>query len=122
MSAIADNQTKDDRKVGSMTPATTEYKHIVLDERDNLVIVGTTMKLVELITSMKAYGWEPEELHDNFPHLSMGKIYSALAYYWDHKAQIDSIIDQESQWAEQARQQAGESPFAQKLRAQGILP
>lgn len=105
-----------------MTLAATDYKHIVLDERNNPVIAETTMKVVELITSVKAYGWGPQELHDNYSHLSMGKIHSALAFYWDHKEHIDNIIEQEAQWAEQARQRAGESPFVERLRAQGLLP
>jgi uncharacterized protein (DUF433 family) len=58
-----------------MAPAATDYKHVVLDERNNPVIAETTMKVVELITSIKAYGWDAEELHSNYPHLSMGKIY-----------------------------------------------
>jgi uncharacterized protein (DUF433 family) len=105
-----------------MAPAATDYKHVVLDERNNPVIAETTMKVVELITSIKAYGWDAEELHSNYPHLSMGKIYSALAYYWDHKAQIDEMIEQEAEWAEQARQRAGDSPFVQRLRVEGLLP
>jgi uncharacterized protein (DUF433 family) len=28
------------------------------------------MKIVELITSVKAYGWSPEELLQNYPHLT----------------------------------------------------
>ena len=104
-----------------MALKTTEYKHIQLDERNLPIIAGTTMKVVELVTSVKAYGWSPEELHANYPHVSMSKIYSALAYYWDHKEEIDAEIERLDQWAEQARLQAGESPIAKKLRAQGLL-
>lgn len=104
-----------------MTFTATEYKHIVLDERNIPVIAGTSMKIIELITSVKAYGWSPEELHDNYPHLSMSKIYSALAYYWDCQAEIDKAINQEAQWAAEARRAAGESPFVTRLRAQELL-
>lgn len=103
-----------------MTLTATEYKHIVLDERNIPVIAETSMKVIELITSVKAYGWSPDELHNNYPHLSMSKIYSALAYYWDHKEDIDKAIEQEAQWAVEARLKAGESPFVARLRAQGL--
>jgi len=43
-----------------MILASSEYKHI---DRQVPYIAGTTMKVVELVTSVKAYGWSPEELH-----------------------------------------------------------
>lgn len=85
------------------------------------IIEGTSMKIVELITSVKAYGWSPEELQQNYPHLTLSKIHSALAYYWDHKQEIDADIERREQYAQQLQQEAGESPFAAKLRAQGLL-
>lgn len=104
-----------------MALTSTEYKYIQLDERNIPIIAETTMKVVELITSVKAYGWMPEKLHANYPHVSMSKIYSALAYYWDHKDEIDAEIERIDRWAEQARREAGESPVAKKLRSQGLL-
>ncbi|HBE29970.1 MAG TPA: hypothetical protein DD990_01120 [Cyanobacteria bacterium UBA11368] len=104
-----------------MTLTVTEYKYIQLDERNVPFIEGTSMKIVELIASVKAYGWSPEELLQSYPHLTLSKIYSALAYYWDRKAEIDADIEQREQYAEQLEQEAGESPFAAKLRAQGLL-
>ncbi len=99
----------------------TEYKYIQIDERNVPLIAGTTMKVVELITSVKAYGWTPEELHANYPHVSMSKIYSALAYYWDHKQELDADIKRRYQEAEKLRIEAGESPIATKLRTMGYL-
>ena len=40
-----------------------DYKHIQLDENQVPIIEGSTMKVVELITSHLTYGWSPEELH-----------------------------------------------------------
>lgn len=59
----------------------TRYEHIVLDEECILSIAGTTMKVVELVVEQQAYGWSPEELHFQHPHLTLGQIHSALAYY-----------------------------------------
>jgi uncharacterized protein (DUF433 family) len=68
----------------------TRYEHIVLNDVGVPQIAGTTMKVVELVTAQLAYGWSPEELHFQFPHLSLGQIHSALAYYWDHKDDLDA--------------------------------
>lgn len=104
-----------------MTLTATDYKYVRLDERNVPIIEGTSMKIVELITSVKAYGWSPEQLFQNYPHLTLSKIYSALAYYWDNKEEIDADIERREQYAEQLQQEASESPFAAKLRAQGLL-
>ena len=64
----------------------TRYEHIALDE-DRV----PTMKVVELVVEQRAYGWSPEELHFQHPYLSLGQIHSALAYYWDHRKELDDI-------------------------------
>ena len=99
----------------------TEYKHIQLNDEHVPMIESTTMKVVELINSHQAYGWSPEELHFQYPHISLGKIYSALAYYWDHKETLDANIQQRLEEVENLRQSAPPSRMAQKLKARGIL-
>jgi uncharacterized protein (DUF433 family) len=103
-----------------MTYSTTDYKHIQLDDNQVPTIEGTTMKVVELITSHLTYGWSPEELHFQYPHISLGKIYSALAYYWDHKETLDSDIQQRLEKVRTLQQQAPPSRIAQKLRDRDI--
>ncbi len=51
------------------------------------------MKVIELILENSAYGWSPEELHFQHPYLTLGQIYSALAYYWDHQKELDLDIE-----------------------------
>jgi uncharacterized protein (DUF433 family) len=75
-----------------MTFTETRYEHIVLTKNGVPVIAGTTMKVVELVTAHIAYGWSAEELHFQFPALTLGQIHSALAYYWDHQAELDDDI------------------------------
>ncbi len=102
-----------------MTATKTEYKYIHLNEKNVPIITGSTMKVVELITSVKAYGWTPEELHESYPHLSMSQIHSALAYYWDNREEIDADMERRYQYAEKMRQEAGISPIAVKIRKMG---
>ena len=105
-----------------VTPiTTTEYKHILLSDRQVPFIKGTSMKVVELVTSVQAYGWSPEELHFQYPHLSMSQIYSALAYYWEHKIEIDADMKLRLERSEKLRQDSGESPLAKRLRSEGLI-
>ncbi len=99
----------------------TAYKQVVINEKNVPIISGTTMKVVELISAHQAYGWSPPELHFQFPHLSMSQIHSTLAYYWDHKEELDADIKQRLEYADRSRREASPSPLAKKLRAQGLL-
>ncbi len=104
-----------------MTLTATAYKHIVLNERNVPIVAGSTMKVVEIVMAQMAYGWTPEEIHINHPYLSMSQIHAALSYYWDHKPELDADIQRREEYVKQAEQEAGESPFVARLKAQGIL-
>src|SRR5881397_526771 len=105
----------------TMSLVETRYEHIVLDDASIPLIVGTTMKVIELVLEQTAYGWSAEELHFQHPYLSLGQIHSALAYYWDHKDELDQDIERRRRYAEEAHREAGPSPLANKLRDQGLL-
>ena len=94
----------------------TRYEHIVLDGGSVPCIAGTTMKVVELVTAQAAYGWSPEELHFQFPHLSLGQIHSALAYYWDHRDELDRDLARRLSAVER-RQQTASTSLPARLRA-----
>ncbi|MGD1716181.1 DUF433 domain-containing protein [Dapis sp. BLCC M172] len=119
---IKDSQQSDRSllSIKTMTTTKTEYKYVHIDEKNVPIITGSTMKVVELITSVKAYGWTPEELHESYPHLSMSQIYSALAYYWDNQAEIDTDMEERYQYAERLRQEAGELPLVKRMRGRVI--
>ena len=103
-----------------MTRATA-YEHIVTDESGVALIEGTTVKVVELVLDTHAYGWSPDELQFQHPHLTLGQIHSALAYYWDHKEEIDSDIERRLERVERIRREVGPSKLAARLRAKGLL-
>jgi uncharacterized protein (DUF433 family) len=102
-----------------MSFAETRYEHIVLDGNGIPRISGTTMKIVELVTAQSAYGWSPEELHFQFPHLSLGQIHSALAYYWDHRDELDRDIARRLAAVERQQQQTASASLRARLRARG---
>ena len=79
----------------------------------------TTTKVVELVLEQHAHGWSPEELHFQHPHLSLGKIYSALAYYWDHKDDLDRDIERRLQEVEQIGKGLDVSPLLARLKSKG---
>lgn len=104
-----------------MVRTETRYEHMSLDERNIPIITETTMKVQELVVSHLAYGWSPEELHFQYPYLSLGQIYSALAYYWDHQKEIDQGIEQMLRAIDAVRQSMGPSPLVARLKDMGLL-
>lgn len=104
-----------------MTSITTPHKYVQLNESNVPIIAGTTMKVVELVMAQIAYGWSPEELQFQHSYLTMSQIYSALAYYWDNKEELDLDIQRRGEYAQNLRKEAGESPFVARLRSQGLL-
>lgn len=57
------------------------------------VIVGTRMS-VSLIVEMERAGHSADEMISLYPHITHAQIYDALSYYYDHKEEIDKIIDE----------------------------
>ena len=81
----------------------TAYAHIVIDQAGHARVVGTTLKVIELVLEQQAYGWSPAELQFQHPYLEPGQIHSALAYYWDHRATLDAVIQEQLAAAEVSR-------------------
>lgn len=104
-----------------MPAVQTAYEHISLDEQKTPIITGTTLKVIELIQEKLAYGWSAEEIQFQHPSLALGQIYSALAYYADHRDEIDSEIEQRMERSDATRRTVKTSSLLQKLQAKGLL-
>ena len=104
-----------------MTVIDTRYEHIVLNEAQVPLIAGTTMKVVELVLDHKAYGWSPEELHFQHPYLTLGQIYSALAFYWDNQEALDQDIERRLQMVDEVRQEIKPTPLETRLKVKGLI-
>jgi uncharacterized protein (DUF433 family) len=86
-----------------MTAVTTS--HVVLDDRGRAYVEGTRTR-VTMIVMDQMNGLTPEQIHVEYPYLSLSKIHSALAYYYDHKQQLDTEIEQEVREVEELRAHA----------------
>lgn len=82
---------------------------------------GRNTKVVELVADVKAHGWSPEELVIQHPHLTLGQVHSALAYYWDHREEVEADLARRQEYVEKLRAEAGESSVVARLRARGQI-
>jgi uncharacterized protein (DUF433 family) len=106
--------------------STIEYAHVAIGSDNVPIVAGTQIKLVEIVSDHLAHGSDAQEIHRQFPNLSLGQIHSALAYYYDHQDEMDAEIARRIQRAEEFRGKieaiTGPSPLKAKLRAKGLLP
>jgi uncharacterized protein (DUF433 family) len=100
---------------------TVTYPHIEFSPEGAPYITGTQTKVIEVVLDRLAYHWDADEIHRQHSHLSLSQIYSALAYYYDHQAEMDREIEDQLRQAEQIKASLGESPVRLKLKAMGRL-
>ena len=75
-----------------MPAETLAYEHLDCSEKGRSVIAGKNFKIIHLIREHLAYGWSAEELALNHPQLTLGEVYCALAYYADHREQMEEDV------------------------------
>ena len=96
--------------------------HIVIGPDGQARVAGTGYK-VRLMAGWHRYrGETPEQIQQGHPDLTMGQVYSVLAYYYDHKEEMDAEMDRKEAEAECMRAEAGESPVVKRLKEAGLLP
>lgn len=104
-----------------MAPIATRYEHIVLDDRGVARIAGTQLRAIDLVEAKYGNGWTPEQLHDQHPELTLGQIYSALAYYSDHQDEMEAQIADRRQELEQLKRLTLPSRLVERLRQDGRI-
>ena len=96
-----------------MTPVSST--HIEIDEQRVAWIGGTRVKVTEVVLDKIAYGWSPEEIHFQHPHLSLAQIHAALAYYYENQPRCDAELKERMKDAEALSSQASDPEFRRRL-------
>jgi uncharacterized protein (DUF433 family) len=97
--------------------------HIRIDEQGQVWIDGTSYRVLDVVMDHLLHGFSPSEIqYQHYGELTMAQVYSALAYYHDHRGEMDEEIRREADAVEHARDASGESPAVRRLRAEGKLP
>ena len=86
---------------------------IEIDEKGIPWISGANTKVVEVVLDKMAHNSSPEEMHEQYPHLSLAQIHAALSYYYEHRDEVDSDIERRDRYVENLRAQQ-ESPLTRK--------
>ena len=90
---------------------------IELDANGVAWITGANTKVVEVVLDKMAHNSSPEEMHEQYPHLSLAQIHAALSYYYDHQAEVDEQIQKDLKEVDEWVASQPDSPLRQRLRA-----
>jgi uncharacterized protein (DUF433 family) len=87
------------------TSTKTEYSHIVCTPGvvgGEPRVDGHRIRVRDIVAARDLGGLTPEEIAASvYPGLTLAQVYSALAYYEDHRNEIDQAMQQEAQFVEQ---------------------
>ncbi|HEV2862919.1 MAG TPA: DUF433 domain-containing protein [Pyrinomonadaceae bacterium] len=89
--------------------------HIEIDDDGVAWIDDTKVKVIEVVIDKIAHGSSPEEIHFQYPHLSLAQIHAALAYYYDNQAALEEEIERRYVEADALAGELSDSPLRQKL-------
>ncbi len=67
-------------------------------------IVGTTVTVADIAITKVFRMMDADEIAEHF-EISLPQVYSALAYYYDHKAEIDQSIHERRKLAAELKEQ-----------------
>ncbi|MCX6593360.1 MAG: DUF433 domain-containing protein [Acidobacteria bacterium] len=70
------------------------------------VISGTGLCVRTIACCYAFHGLTPEQIADNYPHVSLAQVYAALSYYLANRQEIDDDLAAEAALEEQLASQA----------------
>ncbi len=89
---------------------------IEIDDQGVAWISDTKVKVIEIAIDKLVHGSSPEEIHFQYPHLSLGQIHAALSYYYEHQIELDAEIQHRWKEANALATFNAETPLQRKLR------
>ena len=78
-------------------------------------LAGTRIRVWDVYVLHELEGRSADEIVEAFPQLNLPDVFAALAYYFEHKADIDAQMKAADDYVEQMKKLTDPGPLAQKL-------
>jgi len=78
-------------------------------------ISGSRIRVQDVVVWHEKLGMSPDEIVDQHPTISLADVHAALAYYWDHRDEIERNITVEHDYVEEFRRHHV-GPLEEKLK------
>ena len=66
-------------------------------------IAGHRIRVQDVVIWHEKLGMSPDEIVYHYPTITLADVYAALAYYWDHRDEIERAIAEEQAFVEEFR-------------------
>ncbi|MCC7207896.1 MAG: DUF433 domain-containing protein [Anaerolineae bacterium] len=92
-------------------------------DADGTIRVGDSRVTLSAVVIRYQVGDSPEDIHAAFPGVSLAEIYTVIAYYLSHRAEVDAYVRQAEETAAARRRDAEANDpraaeFNARMRAQ----
>ncbi len=66
-------------------------------------IAGTTLEVSAIVIAKIIHGQSPDDIASDY-RLTLAQVYAALAYYYEHKAEMDATMRERSKLAQELKE------------------
>jgi uncharacterized protein (DUF433 family) len=78
-------------------------------------IAGHRIRVQDVAIWHEKLGMSPDEIVDQYPTITLADVYAALAYYWDHRDEMEQAIAEEHAFVKDFRRNHS-GPLMEKLK------
>jgi uncharacterized protein (DUF433 family) len=78
-------------------------------------IAGHRIRVMDIVVCHEQQGMSPDEIVSFYPGVTLADIHAALAYYFDHRDEIQHDIEEERRFVDEVRRSTP-SPLQEKLQ------
>jgi len=90
----------------NLTPGKIRHPYIVINpetKKGAPVITGTRTKVMDIAIRYEFGRMTPDEIIEQFPHLTLAQIHDALSYYYEHKSELDKAYKKDQMFISELR-------------------
>jgi uncharacterized protein (DUF433 family) len=84
--------------------------------RQKAYLVGTRIGVADIYVRHELQGQTPDQIVAALPHLSLAQVHGALAYFYDHAAEIRAHVQEDETFVANLQVSSGPGPLKQKLQ------
>ncbi len=78
-------------------------------------ITGTRIRVWDVYVRHERLGKSADQIVADYPQITLADVHAAIAYYYDHKDEIDAQIKADQDFVQQLKTAATPGPLAAKL-------
>jgi uncharacterized protein (DUF433 family) len=64
-------------------------------------IIGHRIRVKDVVGWYEGLGWSVNQIVEEFPQITRADVHAALAYYWDHKDELERKWAEDDAWVDE---------------------